>query len=162
MAEESQTAPNRPGLANVKPTRHFRSDQVAREWVLVDAKGKSLGRLASQVAALLRGKHKVRFTRHDDVGDFVIIINASEVEMRGNQKLYKKVLVKHTGYLGHTKQRTAAEMRDRRPEKLVELAVAGMIPRGSLGNRMMKKLKIYGGPDHPHQAQKPRPLDLVA
>lgn len=162
MAEESSHGAARRGLANVKPTRHYRSVDVERNWVLVDAKGKSLGRLASQVAAILRGKHKPSFTRHDDVGDFVVIVNASEVEMRGNEKLYKKTLVKHTGYLGHTKKRTAAQMRDRRPEKLVELAVAGMIPRGPLGNRMLKKLKIYAGAEHPHRAQNPKPLELVA
>ncbi|MGF1511853.1 MAG: 50S ribosomal protein L13 [Myxococcota bacterium] len=146
----------------MRPTRSFRREDVERKWLLVDAKGRSLGRLASEVAKLLRGKHKPTFTPHDDVGDFVVVINASEVEMRGNDKLFKTVHNKHTGYYGNMKSITAAEMRARTPSKLVELAVAGMIPRGSLGNRMMKKLKIYGGAEHPHAAQKPEPVELPA
>ncbi len=160
MADEANNP--RRGLANVKPTRHFTSRDVDRKWVLVDAKGKSLGRLASQVAIRLRGKHKPTFTAHDDVGDFVVVINAGQVEMRGNEKLFKTVYNKHTGYLGNMKSRTGAEIRARTPAKLIELAVAGMVPRGALGNRIMKKLKIYPGGEHPHAAQRPETLELEA
>lgn len=159
MAEEAKS---RPGLANAKATRHFTFRDVERKWVLVDAQGKSLGRLASQIAAVLRGKNKPTFTPHDDVGDFVVVINAAQVEMRGNDKLFKKMHYKHTGYYGNLKSWRAADIRERFPEKLVELAVAGMIPRGPLGNRVMKKLKIYAGAEHPHAAQKPEPIELRA
>jgi len=159
MAEEGKT---RAGLPNVKPTRHFSYRDVERKWVLVDAKGKSLGRLASQVAAILRGKNKPQFTQHDDVGDFVVVINAAEVEMKGNQKIEKAMYYKHTGYYGNLKKWRATDIRERFPEKLIELAVAGMIPRGPLGNRVMKKLKIYAGAEHPHAAQKPEPIELRA
>jgi large subunit ribosomal protein L13 len=159
MAEEAE---NRRGLANVKPTRHFTSRDVERKWVLVDAKGQSLGRLATQVATILRGKNKPTFTSHDDVGDFVVVINAAQVEMKGNDKLNKSRYYKHTGYYGNMKTWSGAELRDRFPAKLIELAVAGMIPRGPLGNRVMKKLKIYPGAEHPHAAQKPQPIELRA
>lgn len=159
MAEATKP---RAGLANVKPTKHFSFRDVERKWVLVDAQGKSLGRLASQVAAILRGKHKPTFTQHDDVGDFVVVINAAQVEMRGNDKLNKAMYYKHTGYYGNMKTWRAADIRERFPEKLIELAVAGMIPRGPLGNRVMKKLKIYAGAEHPHAAQKPEPVELRA
>jgi large subunit ribosomal protein L13 len=159
MADEAE---NRRGLANVKPTRHFNPRTVERKWVLVDAKGKSLGRLASQVAAILRGKHKPTFTAHDDVGDFVVVINAAEVEMKGNDKLNKSKYYKHTGYYGNMKTWTGNDLRARFPEKLIELAVAGMVPRGPLGNRVLKKLKIYAGAEHPHTAQKPEPVELRA
>jgi large subunit ribosomal protein L13 len=158
MSDEAASA--RTGIANLRPTRSFRREDVDRQWLLVDAKGKSLGRLASEVAKLLRGKHKPTFTPHDDVGDFVVVVNASDVQMLGNDKIDKTVHNKHTGYYGNMKSRTAAEIRARTPAKLIELAVAGMIPRGPLGNRVMKKLKIYGGPDHPHAAQQPRPVEI--
>ncbi|MEM1024158.1 MAG: 50S ribosomal protein L13 [Myxococcota bacterium] len=158
----SEQAPKKPRIANLRPTRSFGYDDAERQWLLVDAKGKSLGRLASQVSKLLRGKHKPTFTPHTDAGDFVVIVNAAQVEMRGNDKINKTVYNKHTGYLGNMKSRTAAEIRANTPAKLIELAVAGMIPRGSLGNKMMKKLKIYGDDKHPHHAQKPQPIELKA
>ena len=158
MSEQVAKAPR---VANLRPTRSFTRDDVERKWLLVDAKGQSLGRMASEIAKLLRGKHKASFTPHDDVGDFVVVINASEVEMRGNDKINKTVHNKHTGYFGNMKSTTAYEMRTRTPAKLVELAVAGMIPRGPLGNRVLKKLKIYGGAEHPHVAQNPQPVKLA-
>jgi len=144
----------------VKPTRHFTSRDVERKWVLVDAKGKSLGRMASQVASILRGKNKPSFTPHGDVGDFVVVINAAQVEMRGNEKLFKTMHHKHTGYYGNMKSWRAADIRERFPAKLIELAVGGMVPRGPLGNRVLKKLKVYAGAEHPHAAQKPEPVEL--
>ena len=147
-------------LVNVRPTKHFTRHNHERKWLLIDAQGQSVGRLSTLVANLLRGKHKATFTAHDDVGDFVVVINASGLEFRGNEKAKKKVYYKHTGYPGGVKQRTAAEMLARKPEKVIELAVAGMIPAGALGNRMMKKLKVYAGAEHPHKAQKPEPVKL--
>lgn len=158
----SEQAAKKPRIANLRPTRSFGYDDADRKWLLVDAEGKSLGRLASQVAKLLRGKHKPTFTPHTDSGDFVVVVNAAKVEMRGNDKINKTVYNKHTGYMGNLKSRTAYQVRDTTPAKLVELAVAGMIPRGSLGNKMMKKLKIYGDSNHPHQAQKPQPIEVEA
>lgn len=147
-------------LANYRPTRHFTSKTFERKWLVVDAAGQSVGRLASQVATLLKGKHRPEYTPHDDVGDFVVVVNASKVELRGNDKPNKKLYHKYTGYRGNLKTRTGAEMLDRHPEKLVQLAVSGMLPRGSRGSRMLEKLKVYSGPDHPHAAQKPQTWHL--
>lgn len=161
MAEETA---NKGGqkLANVRSTKHFTRQDAERNWVLVDAKGKSVGRLCTQIANILRGKHKPTFTRHDDVGDFVVVINASEVEFRGNEKAGKKRYYKYTGYTGNLKQRTGTEMLERNPEMVISLAVKGMIPRGAQRSRALKKLKVYGGPDHPHKAQNPQPIELGA
>jgi large subunit ribosomal protein L13 len=161
MAEDvTSTGGKREKLANYKPTKHFTSSSFDRQWVLVDAEGQSVGRLASQVATLLEGKHRPEYTPHDDVGDFVVVVNASKVEFRGNEKAQKKRYYKHTGYVGNMKTRTGTEMLQRNPEKVIELAVAGMLPRGSRGSRMLKKLKVYGGAEHPHAAQKPQPWRL--
>jgi len=159
MAEETA---NKGGqkLANVRPTKHFTPNDAERNWVLVDAKGQSVGRLCTQIANILRGKHKPTFTRHDDVGDFVVVINAAEVEFRGNEKANKKRYYKYTGYTGNLKTRTATEMLERKPEMVITLAVKGMIPRGAQRNRALKKLKVYPGAEHPHKAQKPEPLKL--
>ena len=148
-------------LANVRPTKHFTSTGFERQWLLVDAAGQSVGRLASQVALLLKGKHRPEYTPHDDVGDFVVVVNAARIEFRGNDKAAKKRYYKYTGYVGHQKTRTGTEMLERNPEKVVELAVSGMLPRGPRGSRMLKKLKVYGGPDHPHGAQKPQTWRLI-
>lgn len=147
-------------LQNVRPTRHFTSKTQERKWLLVDAEGQSVGRLATQLAMILRGKHKPTFTPHDDVGDFVVVINAEKVELRGNMKVAKKKYYKHTGWLGHLKERSAQEMLQRSPHKVIELAVKGMLPRGALGNRQLKKLKVYAGPEHPHKAQNPEPFKI--
>ncbi len=147
-------------LKNVGATKSFRKDNTERKWLLVDAQGQSVGRLATRIAMLLRGKHKPTFTPHDDVGDFVVVINASKVEFRGNEKARKKTYFKHTGYLGNAKYRTGEEMLEKHPEKVVELAVWGMMPRGALANAQRKKLKIYAGDEHPHKAQNPEPVKM--
>jgi len=134
-------------------------NEVERKWYVVDAKGKPLGRVASQVAAILRGKHKPQFTPHVDTGDFVIVINASEVELTG-KKATKKIYYRHSGYPGGLKATTAGDMRNNRPERMIELAVKGMLPKNSLGRKQFKKLKVYAGPEHPHQAQNPEVWEL--
>src|SRR5690606_19069387 len=130
-----------------------------RVWYVLDAKGKSLGRVASRAAAILRGKHKPQFTPHVDTGDFVIIVNADQVRLTG-RKLDQKIYYRHSGYPGGLKQTKARDMLRTRPERMVELAVRGMIPRTPLGRRQLAKLKVYRGPDHPHQAQRPQNLAL--
>jgi large subunit ribosomal protein L13 len=119
-----------------------------------------VGRLATQIADLLRGKHKPTFTRHNDVGDFVVVINAQDLVFHGNDKPNKKIFYKHTAWLGHLKRHTAKEMLDRRPEQVLWLAVRGMVPGEGLKKRMMRKLKVYRGPEHPHKAQKPEPVKI--
>lgn len=133
--------------------------EVERKWYVVDAQGKTLGRLATEVATLLRGKHKPVYTPHVDTGDFVIVINASQVELTGN-KLTKKMYYRHSGYPGGLKVTSAEKLRATRPERMIELAVKGMLPKGSLGRQQLKKLKVYAGPEHPHQAQKPEVYEL--
>jgi len=133
--------------------------EVERKWYVVDAKGKTLGRLASEVAALLRGKHKPEFTPHVDTGDFVIVINAKDVQLTG-KKLSNKIYYRHSGWPGGLKMTTAADMRNTRPERMIELAVKGMLPKTSLGRRQLRKLKVYAGPEHPHQAQQPEVWEL--
>jgi large subunit ribosomal protein L13 len=159
MATEAKTTTKHASPTNVPgPTKHFTRDVSERNWVLVDAKGHTVGRLATQIANILRGKNKPTFTRHEDVGDFVVVINAGELTFRGNDKLNKKMYYKHTGYWGHLKRRTAAEMLDMAPELVLEKAVFGMISKGALKNRLMKKLKVYRGAEHPHAAQNPVPV----
>lgn len=139
-----------PKPAEIKPT-----------WYVVDAKGKRLGRLASQIAHVLRGKHRPDFAPHVDMGDHVIVVNAAHVRLTGD-KLDKKIYYRHSLYPGGLKKRTAREMLETRPERMVELAVWGMLPHNRLGRRQIRKLKVYAGPDHPHQAQKPQPLEVDA
>jgi large subunit ribosomal protein L13 len=143
----------------MRTTYMAKPGEVERKWYVVDAKGKTLGRLASEVAALLRGKHKPEFTPHVDTGDFVIVINAKDVQLSG-KKMSKKIYYRHSGWPGGLKMTTAAEMRDKRPERMIELAVKGMLPRTSLGRRQLRKLKVYAGPEHPHQAQQPEVWEL--
>ncbi len=131
--------------------------RAARRWYIVDASGQSLGRLASRVAAALRGKHNPAFTPHVDCGDFVIVVNASKVRLTG-AKLGGKVYYRHTGYPGGVRAETAGELLERRPEEVIRRAVTGMLPRNRLGRKLAGKLKVYAGPDHPHAAQKPEPL----
>jgi large subunit ribosomal protein L13 len=133
--------------------------EVEKKWHLVDADGKVLGRLASEIAELLRGKNKPIFTPHMDAGDYVIVVNADKVVLTGD-KLDKKIYYHHSGYVGGLKQTTAKDMLRKRPENLLMLAVKGMLPKTSLGRRQLKKLKIYAGPDHPHQAQNPEKLEI--
>lgn len=130
-----------------------------RRWYVVDAKGKVLGRLASEVAKILRGKHKAGFAPHLDTGDFVIVVNAQEIRMTG-KKLEQKVYHRHSEYPGGIRETTAGKLLEKRPETVIRSAVKGMLPKNRLGRRLYTKLKVYAGPDHPHQAQKPQPLTL--
>lgn len=132
---------------------------VERKWLLIDAEGKRLGRLASEVATILRGKHKPTYTPHVDTGDYVVIINAEKVELTGN-KLTDKMYYRHSNYPGGLKARSAAEMIEKFPERMVEIAVAGMLPKNSLGRKMAKKLHVYKGPEHKQQAQQPEVYEL--
>ncbi|MCK8061547.1 MULTISPECIES: 50S ribosomal protein L13 [unclassified Fusibacter] len=131
--------------------------EVDRQWFVVDAEGQTLGRLASQVASVLRGKHKVTFTQNVDCGDFVIIVNADKIKFTG-KKLDQKMYRWHTGYVGHLRERTARQMMATKPEEVVRLAIKGMLPKNSLGRQMYTKLNVYAGPEHKHQAQKPEVL----
>ena len=136
-----------------------KSAEIDRRWYVVDAAGQRLGRLATKVASTLRGKHKAMYTPHMDTGDFVIVVNADKVELTG-RKEDQKVYYRHSGRPGSLQQETARELRARRPIKLVENAVKGMLPHNRLGRRLYTKLKVYGGPDHPHQSQKPEVLEV--
>jgi len=140
-------------------TYQQKPSEVQREWFLVDARGKILGRLASRIAAILRGKHKPTFTPHVDGGDFVVVVNAEKVRLTG-RKREEKVYYWHSGYPGGIKSATAGQMLERKPEWVLQKAVQRMLPKNPLGRRMLKKLKVYRGPDHPHAAQQPKPLDL--
>ena len=130
---------------------------IERKWYVVDATDKTLGHLASEVAKVLRGKNKPIFTPHIDTGDYVIIVNAEKVQVTG-KKLDQKVYYHHSDYVGGMKETTLREMMAKKPEKVIELAVKGMLPKGPLGREMYKKLYVYAGPDHKHQAQKPEVL----
>lgn len=131
-----------------------KANEVERKWYVIDAEGKVLGRLASEIASVLRGKRKPIFTPHVDCGDFVIVINADKVVLTGD-KLNQKIHAYHTGYPGGRKEVVYAEMMAKRPEKVIELAVKGMLPKSRLGRQMIKKLKVYAGSEHPHAAQAP-------
>ena len=135
------------------------SEAIERRWHVVDAGGQVLGRLASQVAHLLRGKHKPVFSPHVDAGDFVIVINAAKVRLTG-RKLEGKIYYRHTGYPGSVRETTAAEMLEKHPERVLEKAVRGMLPKNALGRKMLRKLKVYSDADHPHAAQKPEALEI--
>src|SRR4051812_44397715 len=130
-----------------------------RNWVLVDAEGKTLGRLATQIADPLRGKRKPTYTPHVDVGDFVVVVNAEKISVTG-AKRQEKLYHRHSGYPGGLKTRTLDEMLDRRPEEVIRLAVKGMLPRNRLARKQLTKLKIYAGPEHPHAAQQPQKLEI--
>jgi large subunit ribosomal protein L13 len=136
-----------------------KEDAIQRKWFVVDAEGKVLGRLASQVASILRGKHKPTFSPHLDVGDHVVVINAEKVQLTG-RKLTDKVYRWHTGYIGGLREVNAERMLKAHPERVIEWAVQGMLPKGRLGRAMAKKLKVYRGAEHPHAAQKPEPLAI--
>ncbi len=129
-----------------------------RNWLVVDATDKTLGRLATQLADTLRGKHKPEYTPHCDVGDFVIVVNAEKIAVTG-KKREEKTYYRHSGYPGGLRSRTLSEMLDRRPEEVIRLAVKGMLPRNRLARAQLRKLKIYAGPDHPHVAQQPEPME---
>ena len=133
--------------------------EVTREWYLVDADGKTLGRLATQIADTLRGKRKPQYTPHVDTGDIVIVVNAEKIAVTGN-KLDQKRYYRHSGYPGGLRSRTLREQLERRPTEVLRVAVKGMLPKNRLARQQITKLKIYAGPEHPHEAQNPRPLEL--
>ena len=134
-------------------------ETVRRDWYVVDAEGKTLGRLATEIARRLRGKHKPVYTPHVDTGDYIIVVNAEKVRVTGN-KLADKVYYRHTGYIGNLKQEPLGKLIKRRPEKVIETAVKGMLPKNRLGRDMFRKLKVYAGPEHAHQAQQPQTLEI--
>ena len=133
--------------------------EVKREWFVVDAQDKVLGRLAAEIARRLRGKHKPEYTPHVDTGDYIVVINADKIRVTGNKALDKKYY-RHTGYPGGLYERNFTEFQNKHPEGVLETAVKGMLPKGPLGYAMIKKLKVYAGSEHPHQAQEPKVLEL--
>ena len=133
--------------------------EVRRDWYVVDAEGRTLGRLATEIARRLRGKHKPEYTPHVDTGDYIVVINAEKIRVTGN-KLKDKMYHRFTGYVGNLKSESLETLLDRAPERVLELAVKGMLPRNPLGRLMLKKLKVVRGAEHPHQAQQPLPLEL--
>ncbi|GBC88575.1 MAG: 50S ribosomal protein L13 [Hydrogenobacter thermophilus] len=142
-------------------TYRVRPEDVVRNWWIVDAEGKTLGRLASQIAKILRGKHKPYYQPDVDCGDFVVVLNAGKVKVTG-KKLEQKVYAFHTNYPGGLKERTLKWMLENKPEEVIRLAVKRMLPKNRLGHRMLKRLKVYSGSEHPHQAQKPQTLEVKA
>jgi len=136
-----------------------KADDITRHWWLVDAEDKPLGRLATEIARVLRGKHKPTFTPHLDVGDNVVVVNAEKVRLTG-RKAEQKTYFRHTGYMGHEKHIPYKRMIETHPERVIEQAVKGMLPKNALGRSMYMKLKVYAGAEHPHQGQQPEPLDL--
>ncbi len=136
-----------------------RKDEAERNWVLVDAKDQVLGRLAADVASILRGKTKPTYTPFIDAGDFVVIINAEKIKLTG-RKMEQKMYYRHSGYMGGLKERTARQVMDKKPEEIIRHAVKGMLPKNSLGRSMFKKLKVYVGENHPHEAQQPQTITL--
>jgi len=144
----------------MKTTDFFTKEDAHQAWYVVDAQDQVLGRLATRVASVLRGKHKPTFTPNADIGDFVIVVNADKVKLTG-RKMSDKSYYRHTGYIGGLKETTPGKvLASRHPERLVEWAVRGMLPKSRLGDRLFTKLKVYAGPDHPHKAQQPRPLSV--
>ncbi len=147
-------------MAAAQQTLHPRKAEVSRRWFVVDAEGKVLGRLASAVATVLRGKHKPFWSPHVDVGDHVIVINAERIHLTG-AKLREKVYRWHTGYIGNLREVPVERMLASHPERVIEWAVSGMLPKTKLGRAMFRKLKVYRGADHPHQSQAPEPLEIL-
>ena len=139
-------------------TRSVKKEEVERQWFVIDGEGEIVGRIATQIATILRGKHKPSYTPHVDTGDNIIIVNADKVRSTG-WKEAQKDYQRYSGYPGGQKRRTAAEMREKKPEAIIEKAVRGMLPKNKLGRAMFKKLYVYAGPDHPHAAQKPETLN---
>ena len=144
-----------------KSTHYAKQGEVARNWVLVDAEGAVLGRLATQIAMILRGKNKPQFTPNSDCGDFVVVINADKVQLTGN-KANQKVYYRHSGYNGGLKAESFRQAMAKHPEQVIERAVRGMLPKTTLGRAQLKKLKVYAGPEHPHAAQNPVKIELEA
>ncbi|PIE33464.1 50S ribosomal protein L13 [candidate division KSB3 bacterium] len=140
-------------------TEFVKKEQVARKWYVIDAQGQVLGRLAVEIARRLRGKHKPNFSPHVDTGDYIIVVNADKVRLTG-RKMDDKMYHRHTGYPGGLRSMTARQLLNRKPERMIELAVKGMLPKNRLGRRMYQKLKVYATADHPHAAQQPEVLTL--
>jgi large subunit ribosomal protein L13 len=140
-------------------TYSAKAPEIEQQWYLVDAEGKTLGRLATQIADTLRGKRKPQYTPHVDTGDYVIVVNAEKIAVTG-QKLDQKRYYRHSGYPGGLRSRTLREQLERRPTEVIRTAVKGMLPRNRLARRQITKLKVYAGPEHPHEAQNPQPLEL--
>jgi len=136
-----------------------KNEEVIRDWYLVDAKNKTLGRLSTEIATRLRGKHKPIYTPHVDTGDFIVVINASKITVTGN-KMKDKMYYKHTGYIGNMKSSNLATMMKKNPETVLMKSVRGMLPKTKLGNAMIKKLRVFSGPEHTHTAQSPKPLEI--
>ena len=136
-----------------------KAHEVERDWYVVDADGKTLGRMATEIARRLRGKHKAEFTPHVDTGDYIVVINAEKVHVTGN-KLADKMYYRHTGYIGNLKEQNLETLLAEHPERAIEYAVKGMLPRNPLGRAVYRKLKVYAGSEHPHEAQQPKVLDL--
>jgi large subunit ribosomal protein L13 len=140
-------------------TYSARPQDVRRQWHIIDAEGKTLGRMATEIARRLRGKHKPEYTPHVDTGDYIVVINAEKIHTTG-RKMSDKMYHHHTGYIGNLKSISLEKLLARKPEKVIQLAVKGMMPRGPLGRAMFAKLKVYAGPEHPHAAQQPQALEL--
>ena len=138
-------------------TYNAKPGEIARDWYVVDAEGKTLGRLSTRIADTLRGKDKPQYTPHTDTGDFVVVVNAEKVAVTGNKR-EAKLYYRHSGYPGGLRSRTLAEQLDRRPTEVIRAAVKGMLPRNRLARQQLTKLKVYAGPEHPHEAQNPQPL----
>ncbi len=141
-------------------TFNLKREEIKRKWYIVDATDKILGRLATEIAVKLRGKDKPTFTPHVDCGDFIIIINAEKIKVKGGNKLEDKKYYRHSGYVGNLKSTSLEEMLKKNPEFVIKNAVRGMIPHNTLGRIVLRKLKVYSGPDHPHKAQNPEKIDL--
>lgn len=133
--------------------------EVKRDWFVVDAEGKTLGRLASEIALRLRGKHKPEYTPHVDTGDYIIVVNAEKIKVTGNKEK-DKIYYRHTGYIGNLKSVSLGKLRQTFPDRIISTAVKGMLPKNPLGRAMFKKLKVYAGPEHNHQAQQPKVLEI--
>ena len=140
-------------------TFNAKPEEINREWFMIDAEGKTLGRMASEIALRLRGKHKPEFTPHVDTGDYIVVVNAEKVAVTGN-KMNDKMYHHHTGYVGNLKSINLKDLLQKHPERVIEKAVKGMLPKNSLGRQMYRKLKVYAGPEHPHAAQEPKDLEI--
>jgi large subunit ribosomal protein L13 len=136
-----------------------KNEEVKRDWYLIDASGKTLGRLASEIARRLKGKHKPEYTPHVDTGDYIIVVNAGKVTVTGN-KMKDKIYQQHTGYMGNLKTISFEKLREKNPARVIEVAVKGMLPKNPLGRAMFRKLKVYAGAEHQHSAQQPKPLEI--
>ena len=146
-------------MANQMKTYSIKAGEIQKDWFVADAENKILGRLASKVAQVLKGKHKPTYTPHMDMGDFVVVVNAEKVRVSGKKEM-QKTYFSHSGYPGGTKELDLYTMRRKHPERVIQNAVKGMLPHNSLGRHMMRNLKIYSGPDHPHSAQEPKVMEF--